>query len=756
LRPAVTYRFKRAALLGFFIGALGAFLALPVVGIGLDLEENIGLNWLFSARGPSEPPKGVIVVNTSTDAAWRLRSIDGATARWPCLTDLDKYRKETWPRCLHAALVDTLHRRGVSVIAFDIDFEEDANWDPELAAVIDLAGNVILQRSYEIRDGEAIPGEVSKRLASVARGLGPWMLPKDPSRRVDRYWTFNAQLGNAPTLPVMALHVCSAPLLPLLFNVLNRVRPERFSSPEKLSAELNSGDMFKLMQDVRLGMKELPGTADRVLQDVQSELGEGGSASGRCIIALTKAYGGRAGYFADFYGPLGTIPTIDGDVLLGQELRREVQGPQEMFKDTVAFIGVSGATMASQRDAHYTVFSRTDGVDLTGVEIAATAFGNLLTDRPIRQLSNYQAFIILLVFGFLAGAVAYGIPGLSGSLAATAIGVGYAAVAFLQFRDAGVWMFVVIPLLLQLPLALFCGSVLQFLDVRRERANIGRAMQYYAPKGVADLAAHSGSVSQGAELFYGVCLTTDIEGYTAVSQQESPRDLAMSLNKYYDLVSEPVAKHGCDIFDFTADRMMCVWSSAQPERKIRLNACLAAVEIRERVDAFNHSHPTQALPTRIGLNAGRLALANIGGGGHGSYSSVGEVPNGAERVEGLNKLLKTRILAAGEVVEGLEELAVRRIGTFIPYGMLSPFSIYEICGPHHVFVGDLRDRCAQYEAALAVFERGDWSEAMTLFDEMLNKWPKDGPSAYLRDKSTAYVAAPPNNDSPWIMRVETK
>lgn len=756
MRPALVYRLKRAALLGVLIGAWGAFLALPSVGVGLDLEENIGLKWLFLMRGPIEPPPGVVIVNTSTDVAWRLRSTAGATSRLKsCLDALDGYVEETWPRCLHAALVDNLQQRGVKAIAFDIAFEDDdPDWDSNLAAMIASAGNVVLQRTYQTHNGETAPGRLAKRLAAVARGSGPWILPKDPSRRVDRYWTFNAELGNAPTLPVMALQICSEPLLPTLFRVLGRVRPQRFSPLGSLGPEFKSMDLFKLMQDIRYGIKERPEISDRILADVQSATDQSDSASVRCLIALIKAYGGRAGYFAHFYGPLGTIPTFDGDLILAEESLR----PVDPFKDAVVFVGVSGTSMMGQRDAHYTVFSRTDGsgIDLTGVEIAATAFANLLTDRPIRQLSNYQAFISLLAFGFLVGAAAYGLPGLSGSIAGIALGIGYAALALFQFKTSGTWFFVVIPLLVQLPLALFSGSVLQYLGARRERANIRRAMQYYVPKGVADSAEQSGSISHGAEMIYGVCLTTDIEGFTAVSQQESPQWLASSLNKYYDLVSEPVAQHGCDIFDFTADRMMCVWSSSQQDRKVRLEACLAALEIRDRVDEFNRDHPMEALPTRIGLNAGRLALANIGGGGRGSYSPVGEVPNGAERVEGLNKLLKTRLLASGEVVEGLDELTMRRIGSFIPYGMLSTLRIFEIIGPRHLLAGDLQERCAQYEAALNVFETGNWIEAMTLFDRILAKWPGDGPAAYLREKSRAYASAPPTIESPWVIRVETK
>ena len=753
---AVTYRLKRATLLGILVGVWGVFLALPLVGVGLDLEENIGLKWLFSMRGPREPPPGVAIVNTSTDLAWRLRPIGGATERWPCLADLSSYAKESWPRCLHAAIVDTLQRRGAKVIAFDIAFEEAAGWDPEFAAMIDLAGNVILQRTYHVENGEVRPGPIAERLASAVRGLAPWILPKDPSRRVDRYWTFSAELGNAPTLPVMALHVCSEPLLPMLFRTLSRLRPERFSSLTQLSRDPKRVDTFELMQDLRLGFNELPGMADRVLAEVQSELSKGDPASSRCMRALIKTYGGQAGYFADFYGPFGTIPTFDGDLVLKQELESPVPGSQEPFKDAVVFVGASGTSTTGQRDAHYTVFSRPDGIDLTGVEIAATAFGNLLTDHPIRQLSNYQALLILLAFGYFVGMAAYGIPGLSGFIASTAIGIGYAVVALWQFNASGTWIFVVIPLLLQLPLALFCGSVLRYLDARRERANIGRAMQYYVPKDVADSAAQSGLISHGAEITYGVCLTTDIEGFTAMSHQESPQTLANSLNKYYDLVSEPVAQHGCDIFNFAADRMMCVWSNSRPDRKIRLNACLAAVEIRDRIDEFNRRHPTEALPTRIGLTAGRLALANIGGGGRGSYTPVGEVPNSAERVEGLNKILKTRLLASGEVVEGLDELAVRRIGSFIPYGMLSTLSIFEIIGSRHLLMGDLRDRCAHYEAALNVFETGNWLEAKTLFEHILSKWPQDGPAALLREECRAHASVPPNTNPPWVIRVRTK
>jgi adenylate cyclase len=757
LQRVVAHHLKRAALVGVLIGGLGAGLALPSVGVGLDLEENVGLKWLFLLRGPIEPPPGVVVVNTGMEAALRLRSISGAGERWPCLDDIEQHGRESWPRCLHAALVATLHQRGVEAIAFDITFADDANWDADFAASIDLAGNVILQSTYQIQDGAPMRGRLSTRLLAVARGIGPWLLAKDPSRRIDRYWTFNPQLDNAPTLPVVALQVCARPLLPSLFKALGRVRPDRFAALAALDPEaVKSVAMFGLMQDVRVGIKELPGAPERLLAEVRPEIGDGESVHHRCLMALIRAYGGRAGYFANFYGPLGTIRTIDGDALLEQEWRSAGALPQDGLQGAVAFVGVSDSNMP-QRDAHFTVFSRPDGIDLTGVEIAATAFANLLTDRPIRQMSNLQAFLSLLVFGLLAGVAACAIPGLGGSFASVALGITYAAIAQLQFVEFGIWMFVFIPVIVQLPLAVLSGAVLQRLDARRQRANMQHAVEFYVPKDVAETIAQQGSIPRTAEMTYGVCLTTDIVGFTTKSQRESPQDLTAALNRHFALISRLPKQYGCKIFNFTADRMMCVWRNAEPDRGTRLNACLAALEIRDRIDAFNREHLEEALPIRIGLNAGQFALANIGGDEHGDYGPVGEIPNGAERIEGLNKILKTSLLASAPVVEDIKELKTRRIGLFIPYGMIRPLDIFEIIGlQRDIPADDLDKRCRQYASALKAFESGAWGEAMALFEAMLAKWPKDGPAQFFRDKSRDCAAKPPTHEPPWVIHVETK
>src|SRR5690606_28390385 len=98
---------KRIATLGGAIALLGVVLsAIPAV---LDVEETLGLGWLFAARGPIEPPPEVVIVSLSRESA----------DEFGVSRDVDE-----WPRARHADLVERLHAGAAAVSVFDIMFHE--------------------------------------------------------------------------------------------------------------------------------------------------------------------------------------------------------------------------------------------------------------------------------------------------------------------------------------------------------------------------------------------------------------------------------------------------------------------------------------------------------------------------------------------------------------------------------------------------------------------------------------------------------
>ncbi|HJY33822.1 MAG TPA: CHASE2 domain-containing protein, partial [Vicinamibacterales bacterium] len=162
-------RLRKSILLGLFVGALG--MLLRPASLGVRLEEEFGLRWLFALRGPVAPPPDVVVVSIDKGSAQQLGMEPGA---WPP------------PRRIHAAIIRSLHRHRVSAIAMDVWFEGHRlpADDDELARAIAESGNVVLvQRvDHPHLTGADVSTELLKspitQFQDSALSLAPFPLPR--------------------------------------------------------------------------------------------------------------------------------------------------------------------------------------------------------------------------------------------------------------------------------------------------------------------------------------------------------------------------------------------------------------------------------------------------------------------------------------------------------------------------------------------------------------------------------------------------
>src|SRR5258706_12091060 len=101
-----------------------------------------------------------------------------------------------------------------------------------------------------------------------------------------------------------------------------------------------------------------------------------------------------------FMGPAGGIPSMRYDEALAID---ELTGSanQFSFAGKVVFVGYSETGQAEPVEHFSTVFSQPNGIDLSGLEIAATAFVNLMNDSSIRPPSAWHFFSIVFVTGFI-------------------------------------------------------------------------------------------------------------------------------------------------------------------------------------------------------------------------------------------------------------------------------------------------------------------------------------------------------------------
>ena len=249
----------------------------------------------------------------------------------------------------------------------------------------------------------------------------------------------------------------------------------------------------------------------------------------------------------------------------------------------------------------------------------------------------------------------------------------YLGLAAWCFKHNGLWLPIFVPLLVQLPVAWLLSLAWSRRDLLSERKRIITFVRQVFPQWVSFLPSSPGqwypdkatlALTSEQDVF-GLCLATDIEGYTSVAAQHTPHEMWELLNAYYQVLGYPVSSRKGIIADITGDAMMAVWI-AQPLAAQRLSACLAALEMELAVTEFNEVSTVDGkLPTRIGLYEGEMTLGRIAAGEGSVYRAIGDTVNTASRIQGVNKYLKTQILASSVVTAGWAILCVERSGASV-------------------------------------------------------------------------------------------
>jgi adenylate cyclase len=302
--------------------------------------------------------------------------------------------------------------------------------------------------------------------------------------------------------------------------------------------------------------------------------------------------------------------------------------------------------------------------------------------------------------------------------------------------------------MIQTPLAFF-GSVLwKSIEATRARQKIKNSIRYYLPDPVVDqLDKEVQDFAASKQVVYGICLYTDAAQYTALSEKMDPEELGRFMNRYYEVLFQPIKQYGGIVSGTGGDSMLALWVTEEPDPAVRNRACQAALDISQGVDLFNECSGKWKLPTRIGLHSGPVLLGNIGAINHYEYKAMGDIVNSASRIESLNKLLGTRILVSDEVIRELDGFVSRGVGEFLLVGKTKALAIRElVCRAEHSS-GQLEKQCLAFAESLEAFQRRAWEEAMAGFEDCNRLCGTDGPSLFYFNLCKQYREKPP--EEPW-------
>ncbi len=747
------------ALLWATAGALGSLL--PLVK---SLEQKIGLGLLFHLRGPRPAPEEAVIVRIDQNAARSIRTstdperyfrcqslhIGGTPEQGQALPA--PTRLVEWPRCVHAELIRTLHQAGARLIAFDVLFrprpglpggarDVRAEEDRILAQSMHSAGNVLLSRRLDATAAESartdtvqvdLLSALSADLEGAALGSGVFLLPDAETGRFDRFLAFAPNSWLVSTFPSLAVQSHLRAHHEPFRKLLNEASP---AARELMSEPLAGIDAPGATEAAALLTRQLfvsePGILTQVRRALDARVAAGMPVdTASAIQALASMYGGPAEQYFNFYGPPGSIRHIGYDEALDPA---QAQRLAQLVKDKVVFVGRAELHHPEKDDYFHTVFSGDGGVDTSGVELAATAFANLLHGDSIRPAAQWLTILIAFAGGFLVVAFMGFTRGIwRGVLWVAGIMLAYCAAVAWTFSRTQVWLPMVLPVGLMGGLGLILSGTWIHTQTRRYARQMRTLFGHFVPPEVVDkLISGRRSLGDLRESLQAACVATDVERYVSVAEGMRPSALSDYLDRYFAVLFKVVARHDGLVTDVVGDAMMAIWPDRGLDRAVRIAVCDACLDMLEGVETFNHESGLARLPTRIGVDWGPIALGPVGAGGHYEFRAIGDPVNTSNRIQNFNKQMGTWLLVSQPLIAGLDEFLTREVGTFQLRGKQHAVTLHEVlCRSARATPGQMQ-LCERFGKALARARSGQ--AAKDLLGTIARDFPGDGPTDfYLR------------------------
>lgn len=546
------------------------------------IEHRFGLGLLFGLRQPVAPPKGALIVAIDRKTISWLRDISNephgtSSSLVSCLPDrtISELRRlrgpSSLPRPLYACLLAELKHLGFPIVVFDVLFSVAGIADDDMM----LAQAIRSHGATAILIGfEKYMIEEGASDLSVQRVIQPLSLFRESAAAAG---FFLVPRSGGP-----------------VYGYRRRI-------PE--------------FQETRSLVEEAIDLHGRLKSYVNS-----------------NSHGEKELTYLWFYGVPGSIKTVSIRDILSGKIPEAIRASTSA---TAVFVGVSDPTMSNYKDSYPSMYRGKTGAEISGVELAATAYLNLLSGHNLHRLPWLREALVCGIYAFVLGFLARAPIGYS-LLAIPGFALAYLITAIVTFFHYQLFLPTVTPVFIAAPAAFLIAvmvrsSIAHALIIRLAPAPIARRM-------LAKSAIHRGEVvsNDATVIFF------DLIESTTIGNNMNELDFGNLMNAYHDIVTQEVESHHGYVIAFAGDGVTAVFDSSNAGSNHALLACrstIATIRKIRNLNLDNENCGVAPLNLRIGLNSGHMATGGIGGQERFNYAVVGDVVNLASRLEKLGKIL---------------------------------------------------------------------------------------------------------------------
>jgi adenylate cyclase len=755
-----------AALTVYYVTFLGER-PMPLFDSIYRLELS-SLDYRFQVRGRTKIDPRIVIVDIDQQS-------QEALGHWP------------FPRFHFARLLDNIREDGGKVVAFDITFskpDETAkplddltsqlaeeqkkgtppnptltariealrtkyDYDQQFADAIKRFGHVVLG-NYFLYTQTDLKGVTPQALASYANALAFFPFPQVrpvPSFRsagdkgrvdlIDKYEDLGlvprgAEANSDLLTGAVAAEVGGTGYFNCIVDADGVVRRMALATPFGLDADRANWDMYASIdvQALRLYLG-LPN------QQTILWYARNGVASVEFGPKLVVHPDDVSRVLVNYHGPARTYPYVS----FADAAKK--QFPPGTFKDKIVLVGASATGIGDNRVTPF------GGLDFPGVEVHANLIDNILN----RQFLKRGAKEVLTDLFFI---LLFGIP-LGVWLAVTqprwmplglALLLPFAGIVYFAFLH-GSWLNFIVPALFTLVPNVSLVALYRVLIEEQEKRKVrSRFQQYVPPEVVRRLLDDPERVKpRKSEI---TVLFSDIRGFTSISESLDAQELADLLNGYLTEMTRIVFRYQGTLDKYIGDAVMGFWGAPYEEPDHATRACNAALSMLARLAELQKEWRAQGRPVLdigIGLNTGVASVGNMGSSMRLAYTAMGDAVNLASRLEGLNKEYGTRIIISESTYKVLQSdrVLVRELDMIRVKGKLLPVTIYEVLDAE-ALGAEGKELVELFACGQKAYKQRDWRAAGQAFEQILDRWPNDGPARIFLRRCEEYLVEGPEAD----------
>ncbi len=385
---------------------------------------------------------------------------------------------------------------------------------------------------------------------------------------------------------------------------------------------------------------------------------------------------------------------------------------------------------------------------LFGIEIHANAVQNIVDRNFLRAPDMHVTFALLilgtLTLGFLLDRSG---PGTGVLLLFAGMG-GVSWIAYQSYHSWGRLM-VISPCLVSFPIT-WAATVLTNYFRQRAKANTTKAMfsRFVSKDVVQYMLEHPDLVRPGGQKVEMTVFFSDVAGFTSISEALTPEELVVLLNEYLGTMTDILFKYGGTLDKFIGDAVMAFWNfpKGQPDHAVR--ACLCALEMQATITELQKGWAKRGLPkvaARCGMNTAHVVVGYMGSiKAQMNFTCMGDGVNLASRLEGANKEYGTMMMISDATYQQAKERVTVRFLDFLAVkGKKEPVKVHELVCEKGKEPPGWSEFSELYDTAIKLHLDRKWDEAIATFEEVLSRWPDDGPSKTYIGRCQEYKINPP-------------